>query len=313
MAYAIETDRLCRVYKTYSKKEGVLNSLKGFYDRKYVEKVALKNATIKIEPGKIVGLVGSNGAGKTTLLKILSGLIFPSSGSATVLGYKPWQRDNDFLRQISILLGQKNQLWWDITPRDSYSLLTKIYDLDTNVARTRVNDLAHLLNCTHVLDTQLRRLSLGERMKMEIIGSLLHAPKVLFLDEPTIGLDIVAQSTIRDFLEQYVKDFQPAIILTSHYMDDIAQLADQLLLISQGELVYDGTVDHFMTMSDLKKKLIYRLKNSTEVKEILFNSQELPMVLGEMAAAGEVADLKVEEVDFEDVIRSFLAKESSAR
>ena len=200
MAYAIETDRLCRVYKTYSKKEGVLNSLKGFYDRKYVEKVALKNATIKIEPGKIVGLVGSNGAGKTTLLKILSGLIFPSSGSATVLGYKPWQRDNDFLRQISILLGQKNQLWWDITPRDSYSLLTKIYDLDTNVARTRVNDLAHLLNCTHVLDTQLRRLSLGERMKMEIIGSLLHAPKVLFLDEPTIGLDIVAQSTIGTFL-----------------------------------------------------------------------------------------------------------------
>ncbi|MBC7743192.1 MAG: ATP-binding cassette domain-containing protein [Bdellovibrionaceae bacterium] len=313
MGVVIQTENLGRVYKTYSKKEGLLNSLKGFYNREYIEKMALKDATLNIESGKIVGLVGSNGAGKTTLLKILSGLIFPSSGTATVLGYKPWERKNEFLKQISILLGQKNQLWWDITPRDSYSLLTKIYDLDTNVAKKRVDDLAHLLNCTHVLDTQLRRLSLGERMKMEIIGSLLHAPKVLFLDEPTIGLDIVAQSTIRDFLEVYVKEFQPAIILTSHYMDDIAQLADQLLLISKGQIVYDGTVDHFMQKSDLKKKLIYRLRNSTEEQEKIFNSQELPLVLAEMAQAGEVADIKVEEVDFEDVIHSFLAKESSTR
>lgn len=313
MSYAIETNNLGRVYKTYSKKEGILNSLKGFYNREYIEKVALKNATLQIAPGKIVGLVGSNGAGKTTLLKILSGLIFPTSGTATVLGYKPWERDNDFLKQISILLGQKNQLWWDITPRDSYSLLTKIYDLDTNVARKRVNDLAHLLNCAPELDTQLRRLSLGERMKMEIIGSLLHAPKVLFLDEPTIGLDIVAQTAIRDFLEVYVKEFQPAIILTSHYMNDIAQLADQLLLISKGQIVYDGTVKHFMSTSDLKKKLIYRLKNSKEETGKLFNSQDLPRVLAEMVSSGEVADIKVEEVDFEDVIHSFLAKESGTR
>lgn len=313
MSYAIETNNLGRVYKTYSKKEGILNSLKGFYNREYIEKVALKNATLQIVPGKIVGLVGSNGAGKTTLLKILSGLIFPTSGTATVLGHQPWERDNDFLKQISILLGQKNQLWWDITPRDSYSLLTKIYDLDTNVARRRVNDLAHLLNCVPELDTQLRRLSLGERMKMEIIGSLLHAPKVLFLDEPTIGLDIVAQTAIRDFLEVYVKEFQPAIILTSHYMNDIAQLADQLLLISKGQIVYDGTVNHFMSTSDLKKKLIYRLKNSKNETGKLFNSQDLPQVLAEMVSAGEVADIKVEEVDFEDVIHSFLAKESGTR
>jgi ABC-2 type transport system ATP-binding protein len=313
MKYSIETENLGRVYKTYSKKEGLLNSLKGFYNREYVEKVALKNASIKIEPGKIVGLVGSNGAGKTTLLKMLSGLIYPTSGTARVLGYEPWNRENEFLKKISILLGQKNQLWWDITPRDSFSLLTKIYDIEVSVARTRVNDLAHLLNCTQVLDTQLRRLSLGERMKMEIIGSLLHAPQVLFLDEPTIGLDIVAQSAIRDFLEKYVKDYQPAIILTSHYMDDIAQLADQLLLISQGQIVYDGTCDHFMQTFELKKKLIYRLVNSTEEKEKLFNTHELTQVLAEMAADGEVADIKVEEVDFEDVIHRFLAKESSTR
>jgi ABC-2 type transport system ATP-binding protein len=313
MEFAIETNNLGRVYKTYTKKEGILNSLKGFYNREYTEKTALKAATIKIEAGKIVGLVGSNGAGKTTLLKILSGLIYPSTGEAKVLGYQPWRRETEFLKQISILLGQKNQLWWDITPRDSYSLLTKIYDLNETSARKTVDDLAHLLNCTDVLDTQLRRLSLGERMKMEIIGALLHNPKVLFLDEPTIGLDIVAQSTIRNFLEQYVKDHKPAIILTSHYMDDITHLADQLLLISRGQIVYDGNVDHFIQTTDLKKKLVYRLKNSTAEKEIVYNSQELPKILSELAQAGEVVDLKVEEVDFEDVIHRFLATESRPR
>jgi ABC-2 type transport system ATP-binding protein len=313
MEFAIETNNLGRVYKTYTKKEGILNSLKGFYNREYTEKTALKGATIKVEAGKIVGLVGSNGAGKTTLLKILSGLIYPSTGEAKVLGYQPWRRETEFLKQISILLGQKNQLWWDITPRDSYSLLTKIYDLNETSARKTVDDLAHLLNCTDVLDTQLRRLSLGERMKMEIIGALLHNPKVLFLDEPTIGLDIVAQTTIRNFLEQYVKDHKPAIILTSHYMDDITHLADQLLLISQGQIVYDGNVDHFIQTTDLKKKLVYRLKNSTTEKEIVYNSQELPKILSELAQAGEVVDLKVEEVDFEDVIHRFLATESRAR
>jgi ABC-2 type transport system ATP-binding protein len=311
MSFAIETENLGRTYKTYTKKEGILNSLKGFYSREYTEKVALKGATIQIEPGKIVGLVGANGAGKTTLLKILSGLIYPTSGTAHVLGFEPWTRQNEFLKQISILLGQKNQLWWDITPRDSYSLLSKIYDLDPNKSRLRVNDLAHLLGCTHVLDTQLRRLSLGERMKMEIIGSLLHSPKVLFLDEPTIGLDIVAQKAIRDFLEAYVKDFKPAIILTSHYMDDIAQLADQLLLMSQGEIVYNGTVEAFMQTSDLKKKLIYRFKNSLEEKERIFNSAELSKVLAEIVAEGDITDIKVEEVNFEEVIHRFLAKEHS--
>ncbi len=311
MKYAIEAVNLGRTYKTYSKKEGLLNSIKGLYNREYTEKVALVGANLQLESGKIVGLVGANGAGKTTLLKILSGLIFPTSGTAKVLGYEPWQRENEFLRQISILLGQKNQLWWDITPLDSYSLLAKIYDLDPNKSRKLVNELADLLNCNYVLDTQLRRLSLGERMKMEIIGSLLHSPRVLFLDEPTIGLDIVAQSAIRRFLEVYVQEFKPAIILTSHYMDDIAQLADQLLLMSQGQIVYNGTVEAFMETSDLKKKLIYRFKNSIEEKEKIFNAPELSKVLGEIIADGEIEDIKVEEVNFEQVIRRFLAKESS--
>lgn len=276
MTYAIETNNLKRVFKTYQKPEGLLNSIKGIWNRKYDEKIALNNTNIKIEQGKIIGLVGANGAGKTTLLKMLSGLVVPSSGEAKVLGFNPSERDYRFLRQISILLGQKNQLWWDISPMDSYALLARIYDLDPEYARNRVLELADVLNCRHVLNTQLRRLSLGERMKMEIIGALLHEPRVLFLDEPTIGLDIVAQESIRNFLAKYVKEKGPTVILTSHYMDDIATLADSLLLISKGNIVYEGTVEEFV-------------KNSNE------------------------EDVSSEEVDFEEVIRRFLEKESRVR
>lgn len=276
MSVVIETTDLTRVYQTYQKPEGFLNSLKGFFNRKYVSKIALDKTTLRIEPGQIIGLVGANGAGKTTLLKMLSGLVSPTSGTASVLGFKPWERKNEFLSQISILLGQKNQLWWDISPMDSFALLARIYDLDPDAARKRVQYLADMLQCSHVLHTQLRRLSLGERMKMEIIGALLHEPKVLFLDEPTIGLDIVAQETIREFLAQYVKEKSPTIILTSHYMDDIAKLANKLLLISKGHIVYQGSVQEFVD------------KANTDMAEN-------------------------EEVDFEEVIRRFLETESRVR
>jgi ABC-2 type transport system ATP-binding protein len=273
---AIETNDLSRSYKSYQKPEGLMNSFKGIWNRTYNEKTAVNKTTLKIEAGTIVGLVGANGAGKTTLLKMLSGLVTPSSGDASVLGFRPWERKYEYLRQISILLGQKNQLWWDISPVDSYALLARIYDLDINMARKRVMELAEMLQCTHVLNTQLRRLSLGERMKMEIIGALMHEPRVLFLDEPTIGLDIMAQENIRNFLVNYVKEKAPTIILTSHYMDDIATLADSLLLISKGSIVYQGTVPEFVANS-----------NSALAKD--------------------------EEVDFEEVIRRFLETESRVR
>jgi len=310
MSFVIETSQLGREYKTYQKKEGVLNSIKGFWNREYISKPALKNVSLEIEGGQIVGLVGANGAGKTTLLKILSGLIYPTHGSVKVLGFEPWKRETEFLRQMSLLLGQKNQLWWDISARDSYSLLAKIYDLDIDTAKKRVSELADMLSCQHVLDTQLRRLSLGERMKMEIIGSLLHNPRVLFLDEPTIGLDIVAQSAIRNFLQSYVREYKPVVILTSHYMDDIAQLADRLLVISKGEMVYDGTVKRFLNSAETSKKLIYRYKNDEQERELIFQESELSEKLNEVVKSGEVVTLKIEEVDFEEVIHRFLAKES---
>lgn len=242
----ISTQGLTRSYQRYEKQTGFVGSVKGFFRRQYTETLALAPTTLELEGGQIIGLVGANGAGKTTLLKILSGLVEPSGGEARVLGFVPWERKSDYLRQVSLLLGQKNQLWWDISPADSFRLLTEIYDLDLTQAAKRVENLAEILGCAHVLKTQLRRLSLGERMKMEMIGALLHRPRVLFLDEPTIGLDVVAQQSLRDFLANYVKMEGPTVILTSHYMDDIAQLASRLLLISKGSIVYNGTVASFV-------------------------------------------------------------------
>lgn len=326
MAVVIQAENLSRTFKTYEKPEGFWASIQGFWSRKYLERTALAPTSLNIESGQIVGLVGANGAGKTTLLKLLSGLIHPTSGTANVLGYRPWERDNRFLKKMSILLGQKNQLWWDIPPVDSFALLAEIYDLDKASARRRVQELATLLDCTHVLTTQLRRLSLGERMKMEIIGALLHEPEVLFLDEPTIGLDIVAQSTIRKFLQDYVREKGPTVILTSHYMDDIAKLADRLLLISKGNLVYDGTVESFVAKAELAQKISFGLSQPLKQDLSLGNNlhlsasqQEfslqvpagnLASALSKVTSLEGLTDLKIEEADFEDVIRTFLEKES---
>lgn len=279
MSLVIQTQNLARVYKTYRRHDGVWNAVKGFFKREMELKQALNPTTLTIEGGQIVGLVGANGAGKTTLLKILSGLIYPTSGEVEVLGYKPYERKSEFLRQISILLGQKAQLWWDLPAADSFNLLAHIYGLDLQQAKKDYTELADRLSCLDQLYIQLRRLSLGERMKMEIIGSLLHKPKVLFLDEPTIGLDVLAQNTIRKFLNEYVEAHRPTIILTSHYMDDISRLADRLLLISQGSIVYDGSVEGFVNHAEKNLNL----------------------------------DVKSEETNFEEVIHKFFEKESSSR
>jgi ABC-2 type transport system ATP-binding protein len=309
MSFAIETKELSRTFESYKKSEGLWNSVKGFWDRKTIQKVALKPTNLKIEAGQIVGLVGANGAGKTTLLKLLSGLIAPTTGEAKVLGFNPFERRTEFLRRISLLLGQKNQLWWDITPLDSYALLSKIYDLDDSVARNKVKELSQLLQCEHVLETQLRRLSLGERMKMEIIGSLLHSPEVLYLDEPTIGLDIVAQEIIREFLNEYVKSRGPTVILTSHYMDDIAKLADRLLLISKGSIVYDGTVDGFVANAEQLQVVTYKIAGEAEHR-VEIKKPDLNQFLNNISNRGQLESFKIEETNFEDVIHSFLQKES---
>lgn len=326
MAVVIQMRGLTRSYQTYKKAEGVWNSVKGFWSREVISKTALHPTDLEISDGQIVGLVGANGAGKTTLIKILSGLIHPSGGEATVLGFHPWKRQSEYLSQMSVLLGQKNQLWWDIPAADSYDLLAKIYSIPPATARKRVAELSELLRCEDLLKIQLRRLSLGERMKMEIIGALLHHPRVLFLDEPTIGLDVLAQATIREFISKYVREYRPTVLLTSHYMDDIARLADQLLLISQGTIVYNGTVDGFIRQSERQQKILIRLtepiENPIELPtgavleagvqdfELILPASQVGSVMTRLTQKSEIQALSIEESDFEDVIHRFLEKES---
>lgn len=326
---SIETTNLSRSYETYSKSEGLWKSIEGLWARKTVQKVALHPTTLRIESGQIIGLVGSNGAGKTTLLKLLSGLIHPSGGSAKVLGFEPSSRQSDFLCRISILLGQKNQLWWDLPAADSYDLLSKIYELDRATAKKRVSELAELLGCTSQLTVQLRRLSLGERMKMEIIGALLHEPEVLFLDEPTIGLDIISQTTIREFLSNYVKERRPTVILTSHYMDDISLLADRLLLISQGRIVFDGAVKDFMARSESRQTLSFKfiqppasdfeilqdrkILAGTRAVSIELPAADIGEALKRVMQVSPIQEIKIEEVEFEDVIRQFMQQNDQLR
>lgn len=323
----IKTNQLARSYQTYRKETGLLGALKGLFSKKVEIKHALLPIDLEITRGQIVGLVGSNGAGKTTLLKLLSGLIFPTSGTTSVLGYTPWKRNHAFLREISLLLGQKNQLWWDIPAGDSFSLLISIYDLDKTATLKRVDELASRLDCRHVLKVPLRRLSLGERMKMELIGSLLHSPKILFLDEPTIGLDVVAQTSIRQFILEELKGTGVTIILTSHYMDDIALLADRLLLMSHGAIAYDGTVDHFMSLTPTTNRLVVDFVSPLTEDLILSPSLKIPVgtlsfdhslssaeifnCLKIITSQIPIRDLKIKEPEFEDVIRVFLEKESS--
>lgn len=236
----IEVSQLTKSYRTYRKQPGLRGALRGLIRRETEETLAVNGIGFRIEEGELVGFLGPNGAGKTTTLKMLSGLLHPTSGEARVLGYVPWQRDDGYRRQFALLLGQKNQLWWDLPSRESLELNAEIYGIPRADFETTVAELSALLDVESKLSVMVRELSLGERMKMELIAALLHRPRVLFLDEPTIGLDVVSQKTVRDFLRHHNATRRTTILLTSHYMADIQELCDRVLIIDHGRIFFDG-------------------------------------------------------------------------
>lgn len=237
----IQVKNIRREFRSLKKGEGWGQAFKLLVNPEYSTHEALKGVSFEIEQGAFVGLIGANGAGKTTLLKILSGLIPPSSGQAHVLGIEPFTRTRDFRKQIALVMGQKAQLWWDLPAVDAFQLLKAIYEIPEKDYRARLEELSELLDVKRLLGTQIRRLSLGERMKMELIGAILHWPKVIFLDEPTIGLDVLAAHKLREFLKTFNQREKATIILTSHNMDDIERLCSRVLIIKSGELIYDGS------------------------------------------------------------------------
>ena len=250
-APAIAARGLTKTYRVYRKREGLLAGVRGLFRREYEEVRAVRDVSFRVEPGEIVAFLGPNGAGKTTTLKLLSGLIHPTAGDASVLGYTPWERANAYRRRFSLVMGQKNQLWWDLPARESFNLNREIYGVEPRAFAARLDELTDLLKVKKLVGQPVRELSLGERMRMELIAALLHAPEVLFLDEPTIGLDVVSQRTVQKFLRTYQADRGTTVILTSHYMKDVEALCERAVIIDGGELRHDGPlteiVDRFST------------------------------------------------------------------
>ena len=238
----IRVEHLKKEFEYYKKGTRLQGSLHNLFHREMLKKEAVKDISFSVERGEMIGLLGPNGAGKTTTLKMLSGILFPTAGEVEIDGYIPWERKNAFKRRFSIVMGQKNQLWWDLPASDSFYLNKCIFDVPDGEYRRTVEELSELLDVKDLMNVQVRRLSLGERMKMEILAALIHRPDILFLDEPTIGLDILSQQKIRDFLKTYNEQTKTTVILTSHYMRDIEELCRRAVIINQGQLVYDGTL-----------------------------------------------------------------------
>jgi ABC-2 type transport system ATP-binding protein len=236
----IEVDGLTKTYRVAQKKPGFLGAVRGLFRRQYKEVHAVQDVSFTIEPGEMVAFLGPNGAGKTTTLKMLSGLVYPTEGTARVLDFVPWDRADAFRRRFSLIMGQKNQLWWDLPAADSFQLHREIYSLPSPQFENTLDDLTELFRVKDLVRQPVRELSLGERMKMELIAALLHQPQLLLLDEPTIGLDVVAQHAIQKCLKDYNATRGVTMLLTSHYMRDVEALCPRVLVIAHGKLIYDG-------------------------------------------------------------------------
>jgi ABC-2 type transport system ATP-binding protein len=253
---ALRCQSLNREFTRTTRDPGIAAAVRSFFAPKRVTKKAVSELSFALKRGSITGLVGANGAGKTTFLKMAAGLLHPSSGTIEVLGHKPFERRPDFLKKIGMVMGQKSQLWIDIPASETFELLGAVYRMPAEAHRARVKELAELFGATEQLGVQVRRLSLGERMKLEIMAALLHEPEVLFLDEPTIGLDVVAKARLRELIRDYNRRKGTTIVLSSHDMDDIAEVCDRLLIVSKGQLKFDGTVSEIANLKSHVLELI---------------------------------------------------------
>lgn len=262
----ISVNLLSKTYRVPQREPGLRAALRSLIRPQFQEVEAVKNISFSIQPGEMVALIGPNGAGKTTTLKMLTGLLQPSKGEIEVNGFTPGKRGYDFLSQISIVLGNKSQMLWDIPPLDTFNVLGEIYRVSQEVLQQRIDEMVSLLDMSEILRKPVRNLSLGERMKCELVASLLHQPKVLFLDEPTLGLDISIQNRLRTFILEYNKRYQATILLTSHYMADIERLCQRVILIHLGEILYDGPLNGLSSL--LTNSKIIRLTLSEELPNV---------------------------------------------
>ncbi len=315
----IEVENLSKIYRTQKRLPGLGGAVQGLFNRQYTEVRAVDGVSFNIEEGELVGFLGPNGAGKTTTLKMLSGILYPTSGTVKVMGFTPSERKNEYRRQFALVMGQKNQLWWDLPAQESLYLNKEIYGVSDEAYKHVMDEMTELLQVKKLLGIMVRELSLGERMKFELIASLLHKPRVLFLDEPTIGLDVVAQKNIREFIKDYNRRTKTTIILTSHYMNDIQALCERVVVINQGKKVFDGMLDAVVEQFSQTKLISVTFKNGgvsreqltslgevmelTKVKAVLKVPREnVKKASNAILTDFDVDDINIEEVPIEEVI-----------
>lgn len=319
MNRAIVVDHLVKNFDVTEKEPGLTGAINSLISPKKKTVHALRGISFIIQPGELVGFIGPNGAGKTTTLKTLSGLLYPTSGFVEVLDWDPWERKPEFLKQIALVMGQKNQLWWDLPAIETFELNKAIYEIPTHEYQDNLKELVELLEIGKLINIPVRKLSLGQRMRMELTAALLHKPKVLFLDEPTIGLDVVAQQKMRDFIYEYNRKFGATILLTSHNMDDLTDLARRVIVVDEGKILFDGAleelVEKFAKEKIIKATLsredgISELEKIGKIKKMAFPEVVISVPRSATAVAAAellqnypVEDLTIEEIPIEDVIR----------
>lgn len=313
----IQTCKLKKEYTRYEKEEGFKGSVKSLFKREKIIKTAVMDFDLEIHAGEFVGLIGPNGAGKTTLMKMLAGIISPTGGTIDVLGYVPNELKNSYKKQFAIVMGQKSQLFQDISAADTFLLLREIYEIAESEYRSRLTYFTELFEVKDYLNVPVRTLSLGERMKMELIAALLHEPKILFLDEPTIGLDAVAQKQIRGFLREVNKDIGTTILLTSHYMDDIKSLCKRCIVINEGLKIYDGSLDHLFDRFQTHKAITVSFSDATDYRppfdiktteenpfrlSFLAHRSDVRSILGDIMSKCDINDISIEAEDIGIVV-----------
>ena len=320
----ISVTKLKKHFKVFKRREGLMPTLRSLFHRPASVVKAVDDISFTISKGELVGFIGPNGAGKTTTLKCLSGLLYPTGGKVSVLGFNPYDRKSAYLKQISLVMGQKSQLWWDLPAIETFRLNKEIYDLNQSDYKHHLDSLINLLEVKDFINIPVRQLSLGQRMKMELIAALVHHPKVLFLDEPTIGLDVVMQRKMRDFISSYNRRFQATMLLTSHYMADVRHLCKRVIIINQGKLVYDGTLDklsekyaNYKIISVRFKKQenldnlakIASIKTTGDRKIVMTIPKSMTnKIASELLDDYKIEDLNIEEPELENLIRTIFTK-----